>query len=205
MLCITMEVEPRTAKQYKCHHCGSCKKLPGKGDGGWKKVFESFLWKKCVLGHPIAQATSYCLLPDSFWLQASKYAFKVGSVKFANSLSPPSIVKKVRTGSKSSQAMQGKRSRELTTPPESPNRNGCYYYYYYCTHLGVQDSGGVEIVPTGEGIIPPCVDVEETTQGVILASGTRFKLGDVGVVVASVGIQVRTRLRHHASSKPCQC
>ena len=33
----------------------------------------------------------------------SKNAFKVGSVKFANSPSPPSIVKKVRTGSKSSQ------------------------------------------------------------------------------------------------------
>ena len=31
------------------------------------------------------------------------YVFKVGSVKFANSLSPPSIVKKVRTGSKSSE------------------------------------------------------------------------------------------------------
>ena len=59
--------------------------------------------KKCVLGHPIARVTSYCLLPDKLWLQASKYAFKVGSVKFANSLSPPSIVKKVRTGGKSSQ------------------------------------------------------------------------------------------------------
>ena len=32
-----------------------------------------------------------------------KNAFNVGSVKFANSLSPLSIVKKVRTGSKSSQ------------------------------------------------------------------------------------------------------
>ena len=69
----------------------------------------------------------------------------------------------------------------------------------------MQDSSGVEIIPTGEGIIPPCVDIEETTQGVILASGIRFKLGDVGVVVASVDIQVRTRLRYHASSKPCQC
>ena len=40
-----------------------------------------------------------------------KNGFKVGSVKFTNSLSPPSIVKKVRTGSKSSQgtyAMPGK-------------------------------------------------------------------------------------------------
>ena len=33
-----MEVEPRIAKQYKCHQCCICKKLPGKVDGGWKKV-----------------------------------------------------------------------------------------------------------------------------------------------------------------------
>ena len=83
-------------------------KLLWKGDGGWNKsVFASFFgWpedrefveKKCVLGHPTAWATSYCLLPDTLWLRASKNAFKVGSVKFANSLSPPSSVKKVRTG-----------------------------------------------------------------------------------------------------------
>ena len=60
-------------------------------------------WKKYVLGHPMARATSYCLLPDTFWLKASKNVFKVGSVKFANSLSPPSIVKKVCTGSKGNQ------------------------------------------------------------------------------------------------------
>ena len=42
-LYITMEVEPRIAKQYKFHHCCSWKKLPGKGDGGWgKNVFVSF-------------------------------------------------------------------------------------------------------------------------------------------------------------------
>ena len=39
---------------------------------------------------------SYCLLPGTFWLQASKNVFKVGSVKFANSLSPPSIVPEVK-------------------------------------------------------------------------------------------------------------
>ena len=97
-------------------------KLPWKGDGGWEKKYAaSFLgWpedrefvgkKKCVLGHLIARATSYCLFPDTLWLRASKNAFKVGSVKFANSLSLPSIVKQVRTGSKSSQgtwAMLGK-------------------------------------------------------------------------------------------------
>ena len=77
MLCITMEVEPRIAKQYKCHHCCSCKKYRGKGmeGGGGKKVsLRRFLddqniassWKKCVLVHPIARATSYCLLPDTF-------------------------------------------------------------------------------------------------------------------------------------------
>ena len=50
-------------------------KLPGKGDGGWKKVsLHHFLadqeivrlWIFFVLGHPIARATSYCLLPDTF-------------------------------------------------------------------------------------------------------------------------------------------
>ena len=51
----------------------------------------------------LQQQKSYCLLPDTLWLRASKNAFKVGSVKFANSLSPPTIVKKVCTGSKSSQ------------------------------------------------------------------------------------------------------
>ena len=111
-LCITMEVEHRTAKQYKCHHCCSCKNYHGKGiEGGQKVSLHRFSadqkiassWKKWVLGHPIAQATSYCLLPDTFWQRASKNAFKVGSVKLANSLSLPSIVKKVGTGSKSSQ------------------------------------------------------------------------------------------------------
>ena len=38
MLCITMEVEPRIAKQYKCHHCCSCKNYLVKGmKGGEKK------------------------------------------------------------------------------------------------------------------------------------------------------------------------
>ena len=59
--------------------------------------------KKSVLGHPKARATSYCLFPDTLCLRASKNAFNVGSIKFADSLSPPSIVKKIRTGSKSSQ------------------------------------------------------------------------------------------------------
>ena len=112
-LCITMEVESRIAKQYKCHHCCSCKNYQGKGmEGGEKKCLFvlllddqkiASLWKKCVLGNPIARATSYCLLPDTFWLRASTNAFEVCSVKFANSLSPPSIVNKVCTRSKSSQ------------------------------------------------------------------------------------------------------
>ena len=58
---------------------------------------------KSVLMHSTARATSYCLLPDR--LRASENAFKIGSVKFANSLSPTSVVKlnKVRTGGKSGQ------------------------------------------------------------------------------------------------------
>ena len=68
-----------------------------------QKIASSY-GKKMRLGHPIARATSYCLLPDTLLRpRASKNAFKVGSVKFTNSLSPPYIVKKVRTGSKSSE------------------------------------------------------------------------------------------------------
>ena len=106
--CITMEAEPRIAKPYESQHCCSCRNYRGKGmEGGKKSVLKTrrsrFRGKKIVLGHPIARATSYCLLPDTFWLRTFKKAFKAGSVKFANSLSPPSIVKKVRTGSESSQ------------------------------------------------------------------------------------------------------
>ena len=43
-------------------------------EGGKKGSLRRFLadqkiassWKKCVLGHHIARATSYCLLPDTF-------------------------------------------------------------------------------------------------------------------------------------------
>ena len=52
-------------------------KLQGKGDGGWKKVFlhhffslhawsETNLCENAFMGHPIAGAKSYCLLPDTF-------------------------------------------------------------------------------------------------------------------------------------------
>ena len=36
--CITMEVEPRIAKQYKCCYCCSCKNYRGKGVEGGEKV-----------------------------------------------------------------------------------------------------------------------------------------------------------------------
>ena len=56
MLCIIMKVEPRIAKQYKCHHCCSCKNYWGKGMEGGKKVLLhhfladqkiEFMEKKC--------------------------------------------------------------------------------------------------------------------------------------------------------------
>ena len=61
----------------------------------------AILWKKCVLGHE--EQVIACCLTHYDYGPPKKNAFKVGSVKFANSLSPPSIVKKVRTGSKSNQ------------------------------------------------------------------------------------------------------
>ena len=71
-----MEVGPRIAKPPLLQ----LQNLPGKGDGGWKKVSVAFVllllffadqkiassWEKCVLGHPIARATSYCLFSDTF-------------------------------------------------------------------------------------------------------------------------------------------
>ena len=105
--CIT-EFEPRTAKQYKCHYCCVCKKIQRKGDGGWRRKEK----KKCFC--IVSQMTRddefvlflflvfifYCLLPDTVWLRAFKYAFKDSTVNFANWLSPPSIVKTIRTGRK---------------------------------------------------------------------------------------------------------
>ena len=38
MLCITVEVETRTAKQYKWQYCCSCKNYCGKGMEGENKV-----------------------------------------------------------------------------------------------------------------------------------------------------------------------
>jgi len=75
-------------------------------EGGGKCVFASFF------GGPedreFGEKNTFCtsnkllLIAGLIMTTGSKIAFKVGSVKFANSLSPPSIVKKVRTGSKSS-------------------------------------------------------------------------------------------------------
>ena len=109
-LCIKMEAEPRSSTNATTVAVAKIT-----GEMGWRvgkkvclrlfgadqKIASS--WKKCVLGHPVARATSYCLLPDALRLRTSKNVIKTGSVKFANSLSPPSIVKKVRTGSKNSQ------------------------------------------------------------------------------------------------------
>ena len=110
-LCITVEVEPTVAKLYKCPYCCLCKNYRVKVMKDGKKVSLQVGWpedRECVeenafFSRPIARATSYCLLPDTFWIQAFKNALKVGTVNFANSLTPPFILKKVPTGSKSGQ------------------------------------------------------------------------------------------------------
>ena len=76
---------------------------------GSKSVFASFLGRpedrefveKMRFGASYSMSNKLLLIARH--KRASKNAFKVGSVKFTNSLSLPSIVKKVRTGSKSSQ------------------------------------------------------------------------------------------------------
>ena len=110
-LCTTMEVEPRVAKQYKCHHCCSCKNYQGKGMEGGKKCLFIVFWltrsgvhgKNAfwgILQHK-QQVIACCQTHSDY--EPPNNACKADSVKFANLLSLPSIVKKVRTGSKSSQ------------------------------------------------------------------------------------------------------
>ena len=70
-LCITMEVEPRIAKQYKCHHRCNCKNYRGKGMEGGKGVFASFyglpedrefMWKNKNKSWGASYSTSNLLL-----------------------------------------------------------------------------------------------------------------------------------------------
>ena len=75
-LCITMEVEPRVAKQYKCHHCYICKNCRGKEIEGGKKclcvVFladqkiVSLCGKKMRFGASYSTSNKLFLLPDTF-------------------------------------------------------------------------------------------------------------------------------------------
>ena len=106
MLCITIEAELRIAKQYKCHYCCVCKNYRGKAMEDGKTVSLHHFpadqmivnaWEKCILGHPITQATSCC---QTHSLRTFKNTLKVGTVNFVNPLPPPSIVKKVHIGSK---------------------------------------------------------------------------------------------------------
>ena len=66
-----MEVEPRIAKQYKCHHCCSCKNCRGKGMEGGKKVsLRRFLadqkiansWKKMRFGASYSTSNKLLLI-----------------------------------------------------------------------------------------------------------------------------------------------
>ena len=61
------------------------------------------LWGKMRFGASYGMSNKLLLVARHILTTDLQNVFKVGSVKFANSLSPPSIAKKVRTGSKSSQ------------------------------------------------------------------------------------------------------
>ena len=108
---ITMEVEPRIAKQYKFQYCCSCKNYRGKGTEVEKVSLRRFLddqkiaisWKKMRFGTSCSMSNKLLLVARHILTTGLQKCLKVGSVKFANSLSPPSIVKTIRTGSKGSQ------------------------------------------------------------------------------------------------------
>ena len=88
--------------------------LQRKGDGGWKKclcVVFRLTRRSRVCGENNAifgilyqeqQLLARCQTHYDYVLQN---VFKAGTVNFVNSLSPPSVVKKVQTGSKNSQGI----------------------------------------------------------------------------------------------------
>ena len=124
-------------------------------EGGKKVSLRHFLadqkiagsWKKCILGHPIVRATSYCLLPDPFWLRTSKNVFKAGSVNSQIHCHRLPLWRKYSPEVKAAKGLSdaGQKSRELTNLPEPPNRSallevgsfvtvferGCYRYTQY--------------------------------------------------------------------------
>ena len=79
-LCITMEVELELRNSTNASTVAVAKISRGRGWRVGKKAYY-FGWpdhefvEKCILGHLIARATSYCLLPDTLWLRASKKWF----------------------------------------------------------------------------------------------------------------------------------
>ena len=84
-------------------------KLPGKGDGGWEKsVLHCFLanQKIVTLRKKMRFGASYSTSNKLFLVARHILTTGVGSVKFANSLSPPSIVKKVCTEVKAAKGLK---------------------------------------------------------------------------------------------------
>ena len=121
-LCITIAVERRIRKEYMCHYLRFCQNYNGKVVEDGRKVslhrfpadqITSALEK--VRLWAAYSASSKLLLAARLRLWAFKNASKVVTVNFATSPSPPSIVKKVRTGSKNSQ-------RNLAMPGKSQGR-----------------------------------------------------------------------------------
>ena len=136
-LCITMKAEPRIAKQHKCHYCCSCKNYWGKGMEGGKKVSLRHFradqkimssWKKMCFGASYSMSNKL-LLVARYTLWAFKNVFKVGSVKFANSLSPPSSVKKYAPEVKAAKGLKRcwANIKGINNPPELPNRQQKQY------------------------------------------------------------------------------
>ena len=129
-----MDVYPRIVKLYKWHNRCFCKNYRGKLDGGWKKCLHRFshdkkiasVWSEWIV-HPTARGTSCYLWSDTLWLRAFQKDSKVATVNFANSLSPPSIVKKVGLLTGIKKQPRDLKSRELTiqSSAKEPSQIGC--------------------------------------------------------------------------------
>ena len=132
-----MEVEPRTAKQYKCHHCCSCKNYQGKGmEGGKKCLCVFFGWpedrkfvEKMRFGASYSTNSKLLLVAIHILttgLQKCLWSWQCKICK--NHCHRLPLQKKYAPEVKAATGLNARqKSRELTTLPELPNREGWWH------------------------------------------------------------------------------
>ena len=127
-LCITVKVESRIRKQYKCQYCCSCKNYRGKGMEGGKKVSLEFVEKKKfwgILQHE-QQVIAYFQTHYDYGPPKMPLKLAVKNLQIHCHCLPlwRKYAPEVKAAKGLKQCRAKVRSNTVTTPPELPNRHG---------------------------------------------------------------------------------